>query len=185
MSTKIVSAHEDKMKKALETLAKEFQALRTGRASPAILEHVRVEIYGQVMPLSGAASISVQDARTLLVTIWDAANVKAVDAAIRTSDLNLNPRIEGNKLFVMLPELTSERRNELVKVVKKKTEDIKVVLRNIRRDANEGVKESEKKKEISQDDLKRFMDQIQKMCDQYCDKAEQAAAAKTKEITAI
>lgn len=181
----IVSSHEDKMKKSLENLARDYSGLRTGRATTAILDNVRVEVYGQTMPLSGCASVTVQDARTLLVTVWDQANVKGVDASIRTSDLNLNPRLEGNKLFVVLPELTADRRNDLVKVVKKKCEDIKVVLRNIRRDANEAVKELEKKKLISQDDQKRLMEQIQKLCDGYCDKADTSAAGKTKDIMAI
>ncbi len=178
-------AIEERMTKALEALLKEYSGLRTSRATPTLLENIRVESYGQMMALSAVASVTVQDVRTLLVTVWDAGNAKAVDAAIRMSELSLNPRVDGNKLFVSLPELTAERRAEIVKLIKKKSEDMKVSMRNFRREANEAVKAREKNKEISEDELKLEMDAIQKITDAYIEKVDSAATNKQKEITSI
>jgi ribosome recycling factor len=179
------SALEERMNKALEALQKEFSGLRTSRATPSLLDNLRLEVYGQTMPLSGVATVTVQDVRTLLVTVWDAGNTKAVDAAIRTSELSLNPRVDGNKLFVALPELTSERRADLVKIIKKKSEDMKVSMRNFRKEANDAVKLREKNKEISEDELKQQMDAIQKITDAFIEKVDSIATNKQKEITSI
>ncbi len=180
-----VAAIEDKMKKALESLQRDFAQVRTNRATTNMLVGVKVEAYGQMTPLSGVGTVNVQDVRTIFVTVWDAGNIKKVDAAIREFDPNMNPRIDGMKLYISLPELTTERRNELVKTVKKKAEDSKVAIRNLRRDANEAMKEKEKNKEISQDELKTALDLVQKLTDQTIEKVDQATNNKTKELTTI
>lgn len=185
MSAAAIAPVEDKMKKALESLQRDFAQVRTNRATVNMLDNVRVEAYGQLTPLSGVATVNVQDVRTLMVTAWDAGNIKKIDAAIREFDNHMNPRIDGVKLFISLPELTTERRNELVKTVKKKSEDSKVIIRNIRRDANEELKEKEKKKEISQDELKTILEQVQKLTDATIEKVDQATNNKTKELTTL
>lgn len=185
MSNPAIAPVEEKMKKALESLQRDFAQVRTNRATVNMLDNVRVEAYGQATPLSGVATVNVQDVRTLMVTVWDAGNIKKIDAAIREFDPHMNPRIDGVKLFISLPELTTERRNELVKTVKKKSEDSKVIIRNIRRDANEELKEKEKKKEISQDELKTILDQVQKLTDATIEKVDQATNNKTKELTTL
>jgi ribosome recycling factor len=173
-----------RMDGALETLRKEFSGLRTGRASPALLEPIRVEAYGNVQPLVQVANISVAGPGLLSVQVWDKSVVKAVEIAIRDSGLGLNPQTEGQVVRVPLPPLTTERRNDLVKTAAKYAEATRVAMRGVRRDAMETVKgwEKDKKSEVSQDDVKRWSDEIQKMTDQSIRTVDSTLAEKEKDI---
>ncbi len=174
-----------RMDGAMEALRKEFSGLRTGRASPALLEPIRVEAYGSVQPLNQLANISVAGPGLLSVQVWDRGAVKAVEVAIRDSGLGLNPQTEGQVIRVPLPPLTQERRNDLAKQAAKYAEAAKVAIRGVRRDGMEQVKAWEKKSEIGQDEEKRFTDEIQKMTDQHIKTVDAALAEKEKDIKAV
>jgi ribosome recycling factor len=176
-----------RMDGAIELLKKEFGGLRAGRASPALLEPVRVEAYGQEQPLSQVANVSVSGPGLLTVQVWDKSVVKAVEIAIRDSGLGLNPQTEGQSIRVPLPVLTAERRNELAKAAGKYAEGAKVAVRGVRRDGMEQVKaqEKDKKAPISQDDAKTWSDEVQKLTDQYIKLVDQALADKEKDIRQV
>ena len=176
---------EEGMEKSIDALKKELAAIRTGHASPSLLDQIKVDVYGQQMALPTVASVATSDARTLTVSVWDAGNVKAVDSAIRQSNLNLNPRLDGNKLFITLPELTAERRQEMIKLVKQKGEDFKVRVRNVRRDGNDGLKKLEKDKEISEDELKASLEDIQKLTDKTISTIDNLLDTKQKDLETI
>lgn len=176
---------EGQMEKALDAFHKELASIRTGRAHPSLLDHIKVDVYGQMMNLNGVASVVASDARMLTVTVWDVNNIKAVDNAIRISDLGLNPSIDGNKLFINLPDLTADRRQEMIKLVKKKAEDIKIGIRNCRRDANDALKKLEKDKVLSEDELKDQLDEVQKLTDKYIALTDESTAKKEKELQTI
>lgn len=173
-----------RMDGAMETLRKEFAGLRTGRASPALLEPIRVEAYGTVQPLNQVANISIAGPGLLSVQVWDKSVVKAAEVAIRDSGLGLNPQTEGQVIRVPLPPLTQERRNELVKTAAKYTEAARVAVRAVRRDGMETVKgwEKDKKAEASQDDVKRWLEEVQKMTDAHIKQIDAAFAEKEKDI---
>ena len=173
-----------RMDAAMETLKKEFAGLRTGRASPALLEPIRVEAYGSNQPLNQVANISVAGPGLLSVQVWDKTVVKAAEVAIRDSGLGLNPQTEGQVIRVPLPPLTQERRNDLVKTAAKYAEASKVAVRGVRRDGMETVKgwEKDKKAEASQDDVKRWSDEVQKMTDAQVKAIDAALAEKEKDI---
>jgi ribosome recycling factor len=173
-----------RMDGAMETLKKEFAGLRTGRASPALLEPIRVEAYGTVQPLAQVANISVGGPGMLSVQVWDKSVTKAVEIAIRDSGLGLNPQAEGQVIRVPLPPLTTERRNELAKTAAKYAEATRVAMRGVRRDGMETVKswEKDKKAEASQDDVKRWTEEVQKMTDQHIKAVDAALAEKEKDI---
>lgn len=173
-----------RMDGAMETLKKEFAGLRTGRASPALLEPIRVEAYGTNQPLAQVANISVGGPGLLSVQVWDKSVVKAVEIAIRDSGLGLNPQGEGQVIRVPLPPLTQERRNDLVKTAQKYAEAARVATRGVRRDGMETVKawEKDKKSEVSQDDVKRWTDEIQKMTDAHIKSIDATLAEKDKDI---
>jgi ribosome recycling factor len=173
-----------RMDGAMETLKKEFAGLRTGRASPALLEPIRVEAYGTNQPLNQVANISIAGPGLLSVQVWDKSVVKAAEVAIRDSGLGLNPQTEGQVIRVPLPPLTQERRNELVKTAAKYTEAARVAVRGVRRDGMETVKawEKDKKAEASQDDVKRWSDEVQKMTDAHIKQIDAAFAEKEKDI---
>ncbi|WP_029893675.1 ribosome recycling factor [Desulfohalovibrio reitneri] len=173
---------ESRMKKAVENLQKDFSKLRTGRASTALVEDLPVDYYGTPTPMNQLASISVPDPRTLTIQPWDKGAFGNIEKAIQNSDLGLNPVNDGKIIRINIPQLTEERRKELVKLAKKYTEDAKVAIRNIRRDANDALKKLEKDKEISEDDLHRAQDEIQKLTDSNVAQAEDVLAAKEKEI---
>jgi ribosome recycling factor len=145
---------ENKMKKTLEVLHSQFSSVRAGRANASVLEHIRVEYYGAPTPIQQIASVSTPDPRTLVIQPWDASSLKAVEKAIQTSDLGINPQNDGRVIRLLFPQLTEERRRELVKQVAKYGEESKVAIRNIRRDAMEAFKAQKKKSEITEDDLK-------------------------------
>jgi ribosome recycling factor len=171
-----------RMNKSLEALRHELAKIRTGRAHPSLLEHVHVDYYGNEVPIGQAASVSVEDARTLSVSPWDKSMVKVIEKAILASDLGLNPNTAGNVIRIPLPPLTEERRRELGKVVHNEGENAKIAIRNIRRDANHGIKELLKAKEISEDDERRAEHDIQSVTDLAVSKVDEIVAEKEKEV---
>lgn len=176
---------EARMTKAIEALKAGLDKIRTGRANPALLEHVMVDYYGARTPLSQVANVSVGDARTLTVTPWDKGTMQAVEKAIAEAGLGLNPVAAGQTIRVAMPVLTEERRKDLGKVVRVEGETAKVAVRNARRDANTALKEAFKKKEISEDDEKRAQDAIQKLTDRYVADVDRLVGAKEKDLLAI
>jgi ribosome recycling factor len=171
-----------RMHKTLDSLRTELAKIRTGRAHPSLLEHVHVDYYGSEVPISQAASVSIEDARTLAVTAWDKTMVQALEKAIMKSDLGLNPVTAGTIIRIPLPPLTEERRIALGKVVHHEGENAKIAIRNIRRDANHHIKDLLKNKEISEDDDHRAEQEIQKLTDQHCTQADEIVAVKEQEL---
>jgi ribosome recycling factor len=161
----IIKTIEERMNLSLGSYSKELSTVRTGRANPKMLDGVRVEVYGQKMPISQLATVSIPEPQMINVQVWDKANVSAVDQAIRTSDLNLNPLVDGQLLRIAIPKLTEERRKELIKVLKTIAEKAKVAIRNIRRDSLEELKKEQKDKNLSEDDLKKNSNEVQKVTD--------------------
>ncbi|MBK4734538.1 ribosome recycling factor [Noviherbaspirillum pedocola] len=176
---------EEKMRKSLETLKSNLAKVRTGRAHPGILDHVRVDYYGTPTPISGVANVTLIDARTIGVQPWEKKMVAAVEKAIRESDLGLNPSTQGDMIRVPTPPLTEERRKEMVKLVKTEAEEGKVAVRNVRRDANEGLKKLVKDKAVSEDDERRAQDDVQKLTDRYVAEIDKMVAEKEKEILTV
>ncbi|HOW16545.1 MAG TPA: ribosome recycling factor [bacterium] len=173
---------KDKMEKAVISLKQEFSRLRTGRATPALLDGVRVEYYGSLTPLNQVANVSVPDPKMIVIQPWDQNALTAIEKAIIKTDLGLNPQTDGKIIRVPIPSLTDERRKDLVKLVKKQGEDSKVSIRNIRRQANESIKGREKDKAISEDDSKKAQDNIQKQTDEYIAQIDKIMQTKEKEI---
>lgn len=178
----IIKEMRRKMDKALEVLRQDFSRVRTGRASVALLDGIRVEAYGSLLPLNQVASLAAPEPRLLTVQPWDASLMAEIEKAILRSDLGLTPSNDGKIIRIPIPPLTTERRKELVKTVKKMTEECKVALRNLRREANEEIKELKKEKLISEDEAFRAQEEVQKITDDYIKKAEAQAADKEKEI---
>lgn len=185
MDTKLKQDIERRMDGALETFKKELAGLRTGRASTSLLEPITVMAYGQAMHLNQLATVSVPEPRMLTVQVWDRSMSAAVEKAIRDANLGVNPQAEGQVIRVRLPELTEERRKELVKVAHKYAEQARIAVRNVRRDGMEALKKLEKDHKISQDDHKRGTDEIQKATDGHIKKIDEALAAKEKEIMTV
>lgn len=185
MTTEIKNEATQRMQKCLDALKTELAKLRTGRASAAILDHVRVDYYGSPVPLSQVASVVVEDARTITITPWEKPMVGPIEKAIMTSDLGLNPNTAGQTIRINMPPLTEERRRDLAKVVKTEAEGAKVAIRNVRRDANQAIKDQEKAKKITADDVKRGETEIQKLTDGFVAKVDEAAAAKEKELLSM
>lgn len=180
-----LNQYEEKMKKSLANLEEEYGAIRAGRANPRILDRIQVDYYGTPTFLQGVANISVPEARMIQIQPWDAGLIKDIEKAILASDLGLTPANDGKVIRLVFPELTEERRKELVKDVKKKGEETKVAIRNIRRDANDAVKKEAKANEISEDDQKQLEDKIQKLTDGYVKKIDQAIDAKSTEVMTV
>lgn len=176
---------ERRMAKSIETLNADLAKIRTGRAHAGLLDHIKVNYYGNPTPLNQVASITVSDSRTLTVTAWDKNAVAAVERAIRESDLGLNPATSGQTIRIPLPPLTEERRHELAKVVRGEGENTKVAIRNVRRDCNHHVKELLKKKSISEDEDRRAEESIQKSTDRFVAEVDKLVAAKEQEIMTI
>jgi ribosome recycling factor len=174
-----------RMNGAVEVLRKEFGGLRTGRASASLLEPIMVPAYGAEMPLNQVSTVSVPEARMLSVQVWDKGLVKAVEKAIRSSDLGLNPAVEGNLIRVPIPELSEERREELVKVAARYAEAARVAVRNVRRDGMEQLKRLEKDGELSQDEQHRTAEQVQELTDAEIKQINEMLAAKESEIMTI
>jgi ribosome recycling factor len=176
---------EHRMAKAVEVLQHDLQAIRTGRAAPALVERLPVEYYGASVPLQQIAAIHATDARTLTIQPYDRKALGDIEKAIQKSDLGLNPTNDGQVIRLVMPPLTAERRKDLVKVVHKKVDEAKVAVRNCRRDGHERLREQEKAKEISADELKRGTDRLQKLTDRYIDEMDRVGRAKEAEITEV
>lgn len=175
----------DRMQKALENLELEFKRLRTGRASIALVDGIRVEYYGTSTPLNQLATLTIPEPRTIMIQPWDTTIVSEVEKAILKSELGLTPMNDGKIIRINIPPLTEERRRDLVKVIKKKAEESKVAVRNIRRDANEMVKDLKKEKEISEDDQFRAQDEIQKITDEFISNIDSVYNTKETEVLEI
>ena len=180
-----LKAHEAKMQKTLDVLAKELAAVRAGRANPHVLDKIMVEYYGTPTPLNQVGNITVPEPRLLQIQPWDASLLKAIEKAINMSELGINPNNDGKVIRLVFPELTEERRKELTKEVKKKAEASKVAIRNIRRDAMDVFKKSEKAKEITEDQLQDLEDETQKLTDKYVAEIEKKCDAKSKDILTV
>ncbi|MCK5916851.1 MAG: ribosome recycling factor [Cocleimonas sp.] len=167
MIDEIIEDAESRMKKSIESLKGDLTKIRTGRAHPSILDHITVDYYGGQVPLNQVGNVSIEDARTLSISVWESPLVPVIEKAIMTSDLGLNPMSAGTVIRVPMPPLTEERRRDLVKVVKGEGEGAKIAIRNIRRDANADFKSLQKDKDISEDDERRAQGEIQKLTDQY------------------
>ena len=174
-----------KMDKAIEVFSKELSSLRTGRANASMLDLIKVDVYGQQMPINQVGSITTPEPRMINIQIWDANNVPLVDAAIKKSDLGLNPQIDGQLIRLPVPELNEERRSELKKIIKSIGEKCKVSIRNIRREANEDLKKLLKSKEISEDDEKNFEKKVQSITDDHIKLVDDKVSSKEKEIMII
>lgn len=176
---------EKRMKKAVETLQNDLTKVRTGRANAGLLDHVQVDYYGTMTPINQIANITSSDSRTLTVTPWEKSMVAAVEKAILTSDLGLNPSTAGSAIRVPMPPLTEERRKELIKVVRNEGEQSRVAVRNIRRDANSQLKDLVKDKSISEDDERRANDLVQKLTDKYIAEIDASLVVKEKDLMEI
>jgi ribosome recycling factor len=176
---------EQKMQKSLETLKADLGKVRTGRAHTGILDHVHVDYYGNPTPLNQVANVSLLDARTISVTPWEKKMVSAIEKAIRDANLGLNPAAMGELIRVPMPPLTEERRRDLAKVVKGEAENARVAVRNIRRDANNTLKELLKSKGVSEDEERRAQDDIQKLTDRFIAEIDKALAAKEADLLAV
>lgn len=174
-----------RMQKSIESLEKEFGKLRTGRASTALVDSIRVEYYGTPTPLNQVASVSIPDSRTISISPWDRNAFASIEKAIMKSDLGLTPINDGKTIRIGIPPLTEERRRDLVKMAKKYTEDAKVAIRNVRRDVNEAFKKLQAAKDLSEDDLHKAQDDVQKTTDAFVKKAETTLMEKEKEIMEI
>jgi ribosome recycling factor len=174
-----------KMQKTVDLTLSKFASFRTGRANPELLARIQVEYYGSLVPINQVATVSVPENSILMLKIFDKSVVKDVEKAIQTSDLGLNPQVDGAVIYLRLPELTEERRKELTKLVKKQGEEGKVSIRNIRRDFLDQIKEQEKHADISEDEYKKISDNIQKETDKYIHKIEELIKNKEEEIMAI
>jgi ribosome recycling factor len=174
-----------KMDKTIQSFKKDLLSLRTGRANSSMLDMIKVDVYGQMMPVNQLASISVPEARLITIQVWDQANVKLVDSAIQKSDLGVNPQIDGSLLRIRIPDLTEERRKDLIKVLKNIGEKNKVAVRNIRREANDQLKKLIKDKKISEDEEKLFEKNIQKITDDSISNIDKILQDKEKEILQV
>tara|TARA_A100001011_G_C14050595_1_gene731692 strand:+ start:129 stop:689 length:561 start_codon:yes stop_codon:yes gene_type:complete len=171
-----------KMDKTIQAFKKEISTLRTGRANASMLDMIKVDVYGQMMPINQLATISVPEARLITVQVWDKSNVNLIDSAIQKSDLGINPQIDGQIVRIRIPDLTEERRKELIKVLKSMTEKNKVSIRNIRREANEDLKKELKEKKITEDENKNYEKTTQKLTDDHITSIDKITSEKEKEI---
>ncbi len=176
---------DEKMQKTMGNLSEEFGSIRAGRANPHVLDKLRVDYYGTPTGIQQVANVSVPEPRMIQIQPWEASMVKEIEKAILTSDLGINPTNDGKVIRLLFPELTEERRKELAKDVKKKGENAKVAIRNIRRDANDSFKKLSKASDISEDEIKELEDKAQKMTDKYIGEIDKAVEAKTKEILTV
>ena len=179
------SNYSSKMDKSIQSLKKDISTLRTGRANTSMLDTIKVDVYGQMMPVEQLATISVPEARMISIQVWDKSNISLIESAIQKSELGINPQIDGQIIRLRIPDLTEERRKDLIKVLKNMSEKGKVAVRNIRREANEELKKKLKEKIISEDDNKNYEKNIQKLTDENIENIEKILAEKEKEISQI
>ena len=180
-----IKPYEHKTTKTIEVLGKELAAIRAGRANPGVLDKITVEYYGAPTPLNQVAAISTPDPRTLAVQPWDGSILRQIEKVIQVSDLGINPQNDGKVIRLVFPEMTEERRKELAKDVKKKGDQAKVAIRNVRRDANDSIKKLLKSSEISEDEQKQYEEKIQKMTDKFIEKVDKEIDVKSKEILTV
>lgn len=185
MPKTVISNAKDKMTKAIQAYSRQLATIRAGRANPSLLDRITVDYYGMPTPLNQLAGISVPEARLLVVQPYDKSIVNDIEKAILKSDLGLTPTNDGNVIRISIPQLTEERRKELVKVVKKEAEEAKVAIRNIRREANDELKKLEKNGDITEDEQRGYIDDVQKITDEHIDKVDQLTKEKEKEILEI
>ena len=176
--------YDDKMKKTIDFLESDYAAIRAGRANPHVLDKLRVDYYGTPTPIQQVGNVTVPEARIIQIAPWDKSLIKAIEKAIMTSDLGINPSNDGNVIRLVFPELTEERRKDLVKDVKKKAEDSKVAIRNIRRDGNDTYKKLAKS-EVSEDEIKQLEEELQKLTDKYIKDIDALMESKSKEIMTV
>ena len=179
------SSYNSKMSKTFDVFIKELSSLRTGRANSSMLDLIRVDVYGQQMPINQLGSITTPEPRTINIQVWDINNVTLIDSAIKKSELGLNPQIDGQLIRLPVPDLSEERRNEMKKIIKSMGEKCKVSIRNIRREANDELKKLQKNKEISEDEVKKFEKIVQNYTDENIKKIDERVESKEKEIMAI
>ena len=177
--------YEDKMKKAYDYLESDYMGIRAGRANPHVLDKLRVDYYGTPTPIQQVGNVTVPEARIIQIAPWEKSLIKDIEKAIMTSDIGINPSNDGSVIRLVFPELTEDRRKELAKDVKKKAEDAKVAVRNIRRDGNDTLKKLGKTSEVSEDEVKQLEDQLQKLTDKYVKEIDVLMEAKTKEIMTV
>jgi len=180
-----VKPFEDKMSKTMEVLKEEYASVRAGRANPHLLDKLRVDYYGTPSTIQSVANISVPEARVIQIQPWESKMIKEIEKAILASDIGITPGNDGKVIRLVFPELTEDRRKELVKDIKKKAEAAKVAVRNVRRDANDAIKKAAKASEISEDEQKQIEDEIQKMTDKFVTEIDKATDAKTTEIMTV
>jgi len=181
----ILKAVDSRMQKTLTSLGQELATIRTGRASPSLVEHIKADYHGIPTPVNQMASISIPEAKMIVIQPWDKTMLKNIEKAILKSDIGLNPTNDGNVIRIVIPAITEERRKELIKVVHKRLEDSRVALRNIRRDGLEDLRKAEKGKEISQDDFTRASDKLQLLIDSYIEKVDKTGKTKEAEILEV
>ena len=185
MIKEILKKQEGRMQKSLDSLKKEFASLRAGRATPALLDKVMVDYYGTPTPVNQVAKVTIPEPRMIVIQPWEKTVLHDIEKAIMKSDLGLNPNSDGTAIRLAIPQLTQERRQEIVKTVNKKAEEAKVALRNIRRDGNDAVKKLEKSKEVPEDEAKKGQESMQKLVDKYIKLVDAARAAKEKEVMEV
>ena len=181
----VLNNAKEKMEKTMKVLGSDFAAIRAGRANPAVLDRIQVDYYGTPTPIQQMAAVSVADARVLMIQPWDKSSLKAIEKAIQASDLGINPQNDGSVTRLTFPQLTEERRKDLSKDIKKLGEEAKVAIRAIRRDANDKIKSMKKNNELTEDDVKLFDKDIQKLTDKYIDNIDDAVSVKEKEIMTV
>ena len=177
--------YSSKMDKSIQSLKKDLSTLRTGRANPNMLDTIKIDVYGQIMPIDQLATITVPEARLISIQVWDKTNVVLIDSAIQKSELGINPQIDGQTIRLRIPDLTEERRKELIKILKNMGEKGKISIRNIRREANEDLKKKLKEKSISEDENKNYEKNIQKLTDTSIKNIDKILSDKEKEILQI
>jgi ribosome recycling factor len=185
MDKELKKRAKEKMEKSLEVLKKDFASIRTGRASISLLDGISVDYYGTQTPLNQVATLSVPEPRLITIQPWDQSMIAVIEKAIMQSDLGLNPSNDGKIIRIAIPELTEERRKQLVKVVRKRAEEARVAVRNIRREINDELKKKEKEKEITEDDLKRSLDEVQELTDEFIKDIDRILKKKEEEIMEV
>ncbi len=185
MIEKTLSDTDTKMQKAVDALARELAAIRTGRATPALVEHIRADYHGVPTPVNQIASISVPEAKMIVIQPWDRSSIRSIEKAILTSDLDLNPTSDSNVIRIVIPPLTEERRKDLIRVVHKRLEEAKITLRNLRREGIEKLRQAEKNREISQDQNTRASEQLQKLTDNFVERVNHIGEDKETEIIEV
>ncbi|MBQ5651238.1 MAG: ribosome recycling factor [Selenomonadaceae bacterium] len=181
----IIANNEERLEKSIAALKREFGSLRAGRATPSLLDKVMIDYYGTPTPVNQVAKVSVPEPRMIMITPWDKSQMHDIEKAIMKSDLGLSPNSDGTAIRLSIPQLTQERRQELVKTVGKKAEEAKVAIRNIRRDGNDAIKKLEKAKEITEDESKKGQESVQKLVDKYIKTVDTLREAKEKEIMEV